>query len=251
MELRVAVLLQVVVGGVLWGAPAPAASTPAAPADAGELEGDAARRRDRAFFPREAVEIHDGDLAAEQSSARRRRHGSDAVGAHHRNRLAVVVKRDVRTERGIEVEEPVRITEPARAGIDEAGRRRRVDEARIHLGAGRVDHLRALWHARVRADRFDDPVAHHDGPAFDWRLRNRKDLRVGNRDDATRRRPRALNLLLQGGPDIVSRAAIAGLPAPRSTEGKGPRYIGVRSVVVRARPVRPSILTRTRRLGGR
>jgi hypothetical protein len=122
----------------------PPRPTPASAATANprKLERHADRSGDRALFPREAVQVHDGDLAAEQSAARRRRDGRDAVRAQHRNRFAVVVERHLRAQRRVEVEQFVGVAEPACAGIDQAGRRRGVDESGIDLGAGGVDHVR-------------------------------------------------------------------------------------------------------------
>ena len=175
IEPRVALLLQILVGAIRGrAAAAEAAAAPAA--ERRELKGDAGRRAHGAFLVREAVEIHHRDLSAEDAAAGRGRHGGDAVGARHRNRVAVVVEGDLRAQRLVELENFVDVAVTARAGIGEAERRARVDEAGVDVGAGGVNGLRAGRDRDVGADRFDDAVANHDRPAVDWRRCDGEDL---------------------------------------------------------------------------
>ena len=153
IELRVALFLQVVVGAIRAGAAPSTAAAPAAAADARKLERHADRRRDRALFPRVAVEIHHRSLAAEQAAAGRDDDGRQAVRARDRDGVAVVVERDLRAQLRVEVEDLVGVAEAAGARILEAHRRRALMKPGIDLRAGGVDDLRAGRDADVRADR--------------------------------------------------------------------------------------------------
>ena len=144
------------------------------------MKRDADRRRHRALLPGVAVQVHDRGLAPQEATAGRGHNGGEAVRARDRNGFTVVVKRHLRAELRVEVEQLVRIAEIARAGILQAHGRLRVDESRIDVGAAGIDDLCACRHTDVCADRFDDAVAHHHRAAIDGWRGDWKDPRVGD-----------------------------------------------------------------------
>ena len=143
------------------GAPPP--SPPPRRADQrGNWNAIPAARPHRALFPGPAIEVHHGDLAAEDAAGRRDGDRRHAVGPRDRDRVAVVVERDRACELRVEVEHLVGVGESAGAGVGEAERRARVDPAGIDVGAGGVDDLAPAGTVTFGADGCDDAVADQD-----------------------------------------------------------------------------------------
>src|SRR5436190_2045720 len=90
IELRVALLLEIVVAAIgRRSAAAGAAAASAAAAKAWKLERHPDRAGDGALFPGVAVEVHHRGLAAENAAAGRGDDGREPVGAGDRNGVAV------------------------------------------------------------------------------------------------------------------------------------------------------------------
>src|SRR4029450_3195971 len=102
-----------------------------------ELEGDPDRLRHRALFPRVAVEIHHRGLAAEQPAGRCRDDCRHAIGTRDGNAVAVVVKRNLRAQLRVEIEELAGVAEVPGARVLESDRRLRIDEAWGNIRGGR------------------------------------------------------------------------------------------------------------------
>ena len=128
------------------------------------MPADAPQRR---LFPGPAVQLHHGELTGEDAAAWRNADRGDAVGAGDRNGLAVGVVGRARPQVRVVLNRFGRVGKAPRTGLVEAQRGAWIDEARIDVCAGSVNHLRSGRHGDAGPESLDAARLEHDCPALD------------------------------------------------------------------------------------